>query len=308
MKKNYTLLFLAFSFCCLAQQEPLWNLYAHHANLYNPAQVGVNGNVVAFGSHYQGIKASNAPTTQAFSLATAQESKRTGLGFSVVADQTLAVRQTQVYADFSYKLPLANDQLLYLGIKGGGIFSKIKAADLLVLDPGQDPALANTSGFTPNIGAGFYFQHPRYTIQASIPRLVSFRDQQSLDYQLYEGQPNLYVSAGTHLDLPGAWRFLPRFLLLSYTNAPTEYLVDTAFSFKERFEVGLQWGRQHSLGATAQLSIAENIDLAYAYGTFSTSDTNVLQQATHEILIKLRFNKKQDDDKVPSELPQNDIN
>ena len=130
MKKNYTLLFLAFSFCCLAQQEPLWNLYAHHANLYNPAQVGVNGNVVAFGSHYQGIKASNAPTTQAFSLATAQESKRTGLGFSVVADQTLAVRLTQVYADFSYKLPLANDQVLYLGIKGGGIFSKIKAAEI----------------------------------------------------------------------------------------------------------------------------------------------------------------------------------
>ncbi|MDB9836255.1 PorP/SprF family type IX secretion system membrane protein [Flavobacteriaceae bacterium] len=308
MKKNYTLLFLVFSFCCVAQQEPLWNLYAHHANLYNPASVGVNGNVAALGTHYQGIRVSNAPITRAFSLATSQESKRTGLGFSVVDDQSIATRLTQVYADFSYKLPLANDQILYLGIKGGGSFSKIKAAGLRTLDLGQDPALVNSSGFTPNIGAGFYFKHPRYHIQASIPRLVSFRDQQSLDFQLYEGQPTLYLNAGTQFDLPGEWRLLPRFLLLSYSNAPTEYLVDTAFSFKERFEVGLQWGRQNSLGATAKLSIAKNIELAYAYGTFSSSETNVLQQATHELLIKFRFNIKPPEDYSTPELSPPNIN
>ena len=129
------MVFIVVMFLCLlcttwvlAQQEVNYNMYRYHLNLINPAVTGTQGAAYAnFSLRTQWVGIADAPETQAFSAGTPNKRQRLGTGFSVINDKTFVENQTQLFADFSYRLPLDNERDLYLGLKAGGTSIRLHA-------------------------------------------------------------------------------------------------------------------------------------------------------------------------------------
>ncbi|WP_330443774.1 PorP/SprF family type IX secretion system membrane protein, partial [Flavobacterium sp. C4GT6] len=147
MKKIYLAALLAL--CGLAdvsaQQDPHYTQYMYNMNVINPAYAGSKENL-SFGLLYrkQWVDIEDAPTTATFS-GSSPVGKNVGLGLSVINDEIGPVKETNVYADFSYTLNLGGEHRLALGIKAGttfhdvGLFSEIGNGN--VPTPG-DPAFS----------------------------------------------------------------------------------------------------------------------------------------------------------------------
>ena len=127
MKKIYlaVLLSLGGLIEATAQQDPHYTQYMYNMNVINPAYAGSKENL-AFGLLYraQWVDIEGAPNTGTFS-GHSPVGKNVGLGLSAIVDQVGPVKESNVYADFSYTLNLGGEHRLALGLKAGATFQKI---------------------------------------------------------------------------------------------------------------------------------------------------------------------------------------
>ena len=162
MKKIFFVLGLFLPLLVLSQQESYYSFYRYNMNVINPAFAGAEAdNLFSFTSRTQWAAVDEAPRTLAFSYSSARENN-VGLGLSVVSDKVFVEQQTFAYIDFSYRLQMGSDAQLFLGLKGGGNFYNADPTLLTLYSP-SDPSQISTSKFSPNIGAGAYYNCLLYT-------------------------------------------------------------------------------------------------------------------------------------------------
>ena len=276
-----------------AQQEVNYRLYRYHLNLINPATTGTQG-----GSYFnaslrsQWVGIAGAPETQAISFGTPNKKDRLGTGFSIINDKAYVENQTQLFADFSYRLQMDTDKNLYLGIKAGGTSIRIDASSLSTPEAGAaDPFLQSTSSFVPNIGVGFYYKTPRYFLSASIPRLLNTERFRYDDGQVTHAtdKPHLFVSTGVRFPLNDQWDFYPSAMLSYVAAAPIDLLGDVSFSFNRNFDFGAQFSISGAMGATSLIKISEGFQFGYAYTTNFQDQVNRFSNGTHELVMKIKL-------------------
>ena len=160
----FLIVFCSLSSVLMAQQEVNYALYRYHLNLINPAAAGTQGAAfLNLGIRNQWLGVANAPRSLNLTYSTPQKNERVGLGFNINNDKTFVEQQTQLFFDFSYRLPLGDERSFYLGIKGGGTGFRLNAHDLAVFQSTlEDPNLLNISSFVPNIGVGAIYHTPRF--------------------------------------------------------------------------------------------------------------------------------------------------
>lgn len=89
-----------------AQQDPQYTQYMYNMSVVNPAYAGIKENLnvgVLYRDQWSGFR--GAPKTFTF-FAHSPVGEKTGLGLSAIADENGPVKETNVYADFSYRLDL----------------------------------------------------------------------------------------------------------------------------------------------------------------------------------------------------------
>lgn len=277
-----------------AQQEAYYNLYRYHLNLLNPAVVGAaQESVLNLSLRSQWVGIEDAPETQAFSLEFPNAGKRLNYGFSLINDRTFIERQTQLFADFSYQLPLSSaGHYLYLGLKAGGTSLRLLANDLVVYGSEQtDPLLQTTSNFVPNIGMGMYLKTPTYFFSLSVPRILSTER-----FRMNEGQvsratdrPHLFMATGIYKQLSKDWRLSPAVLVSYLANVPISYTTDILFTYKERLDLGVQYSKGFGIGMTGAFQLSSKIALGYVYTTPTAAQDQSLRWGTHEWVMKIRL-------------------
>ena len=140
-----------------AQQDPQYTHYMYNTLSVNPAYAGQRETLSIVGLHRsQWVGIDGAPETQTLSIHSPLSNERIGLGLNVVSDALGPARETFVDANFSYTIPLnENDLKLSFGVKGG----------FHMLDTDwskgrfQDPDVVfnnNLNLISPSIGAGLY--------------------------------------------------------------------------------------------------------------------------------------------------------
>ena len=299
MNNVYFSLLIGFMFCpflqIAAQQEVNYTLYRYHLNLINPATTGTQGApFVNFSLRTQWVGIEQAPETQAFSIGRPHRNNRLGTGFSVINDRTFVENQTQLFLDFSYRLPLDTDRDLFLGLKAGGTSISIHADRLETYqDNIADPFLQSTSSFVPNFGVGVYYKTNRYFLSLSIPRLLEtrrFREENGV-YSQATDRPHLFLSSGYRMNLVADWDFNPSVLFSYVEAAPFEFLLDANFTYKERLNIGAQYTRSGGFGGTTSLQISDGMQLGYAYITSITDQVNQFSNGTHEMILKIQLDQ-----------------
>ena len=300
---TYSLLFLLFLSTAVvyAQQEVNYNMYRYHLNLINPAVTGTSGVFFAnlsLRTQWVGIK--DAPETQALSAGIPNDKLRLGTGFSIINDKTFVENQTQVFADFSYHLPLGEENDLYLGLKAGGTSIRLQADRLKTYGSNQsDQYLSNQSSFVPNIGVGVYFKRAGYYATLSIPRLLSTERFRYDDGQVSRAtdRPHFFGSMGSRFTLNENWSFLPSVFFSYVRAAPFDYMLNSAVAYQQFVEFGLLYTRGGGIGGTTFFNLNNGFQLGYSYVTSAVDQVTRFSKGTHEIVLK--FSLEDADPEVP---------
>ncbi|WP_109436633.1 MULTISPECIES: PorP/SprF family type IX secretion system membrane protein [Aquimarina] len=278
-----------------AQQEPYYTLYRYNKNVLNPANAGSEGHIqFTTNIRSQWSSVQGAPESQSLSFDT-NIGKNMGLGLSVVNDQTFIEKQTGIYIDFSYKLPLNERINLFLGLKAGGNSYDVNTNGLLTFGATEDPLLSNVNEFNPNIGIGGYLKHEDWFLSISVPRLLNNDriDDESGIVTTATERSHFYGMAGYNLKLSNNIEFRPSVLLRYVDTAPFSVDFTGGFLFYNKFELGTAYRTDNAFSGFATIKIQKWLHFGYAYeGSLENEIANV-SRGTHEILIRFAIGNKE---------------
>ena len=299
MKKIYlaVLLSLGGLIEATAQQDPHYTQYMYNMNVINPAYAGSKENL-AFGLLYraQWVNMDGAPTTGTFS-GHSPVGKNVGLGLSAIVDQVGPVKESNVYADFSYTLNLGGEHRLALGLKAGATFHDVglysQIGNGFVPAPG-DPAFSediNNTYF--NVGAGFFYYTDNYYVAFSVPNMLKSKHLDLSPTQFGSEVQHYFLTGGYVFQVSENVKLKPSFLLKSAFNVDPSIDGSLNALFFERFEIGATYRLDDSFGGMVNYAITPNLRIGYAYDHI-VSDLRVTTPSSHEIMLlfDLNFPKK----------------
>lgn len=284
-----------------SQQESYYSLYRYNMNVINPAFAGAEAaNMLSFTSRSQWASVQDAPRTLAFAYSTARENN-VGLGLSIVSDKVFVEQQTFTYVDFSYKLQMSGEALLFLGLKAGGNFYSSDPIDLRTYDIALDPSQVSLSKFNPNVGAGAYFRAPSYWISFSIPRLFNVnRDNDNLAITAKD-RVHTYLGGGVDLPVSSGIYIKPSLMIRKVKGLPVTADITGMVSWQNQFDIGLSIRTNSSMALMSLVSLGL-FDIGYAYETPTDSGLSQLNLKTHEIVFRINLGES---DQTSKDGPQN---
>jgi len=292
-KLNAVLLFFFAAFA-YGQQETNFTIYRNNMNIINPAYAGADGETIisnSFKSQWAGVK--DAPETQAVSFGT-PTGKRLGIGLSVINDKTFVEKQTSVFADFSYLIPMNETLDLYLGVKAGGNFYDVNVNGLQTYNVSPDPSLVNISRFNPNFGIGAYLKHEKYYISLSSPKMLSTQRAKNQDgvATVASDRPHIYLSGGYDIKLNGNFILKPSTLFRYVNGAPTSLDITGVLNYKKQFELGAAYRTDKAISGLATIKVNNWLDFGYAYEHSLRDEIASVTNGTHEFYLRFNLTPK----------------
>jgi type IX secretion system PorP/SprF family membrane protein len=277
------------SFTGNAQQDPHFSMYRYNMNVITPAYAGINGSLeTLFGVRSQWVGVQDAPETFNFNI-NSPIGRNVGVGLSVISDRVFVLKETHVYADFSYKIQIADELNLYAGVKVGGTFLNIDLNSTNVTD---DPLFAqNVSNFNPNVGVGFYLKAEQYYVTLSAPGLLKNDrfEKDGVAPSEANDDASYFLGGGYDLSVSDAFTLKPSVLARAVTGSPISLDLTISGLYKERFELGANYRLDESVTIFTTFSfLSRSMHFGYAYEV-TTADTGDFNNGTHEIIMKLKL-------------------
>ncbi|BFP39433.1 type IX secretion system membrane protein PorP/SprF [Flavobacteriaceae bacterium GF1] len=268
-----------------AQQDVTFTLYNYNMNVINPAYAGT-GEKMEFTSNYRAQWAGldDAPETWSFTLSS-PIAEKVGLGLSIVNSSVFVLNETDVYADFSYKLQLKETVDLFLGLKAGGSAVNI---DLAPIGLDTDPLFSeNVSVFNPNVGVGAYLRGERYFMNISIPALLRtsrYEKESGIATQATD-QMQFFMGAGYQFPLTKDIIFTPSFLTRVISDVPFSMDINGTFDLYGLLDLGLSYRLKESMSTLVFFKMSDRLRIGYAYDAAVTSVSNY-RRGNHEAILK----------------------
>lgn len=263
----------------------------YNMNVVNPAYAGSKETLsltALYRTQWYGIDGN--PITYTFS-GHSPISDNIGLGLSAIRDEIGPVKETNVFADFSYTLRMGNSINLALGLKAGATFHDVGLSDLELQDP-NDPLFAeNISNTYPNIGAGAFLYGDNFYVGLSVPNLLKsvHLDENGLKYGSETN--HFFATAGYVFQLSESVKLKPSVMVKSAFDAPVSYDGNLNVLFFDMLEIGGSYRLDDSFSALVGFQITPDIRFGYAYDHV-TSDIKTVGPASHELILSFDLNFK----------------
>lgn len=276
-----------------AQQDPMYTQYMENLQTINPAYAGSKEMLsLMLVARNQWVSLPDAPDTRSIAMHTPVKGTLMGIGASLLRDKVGPVTQTGFYVDYSYRLNLANEHTLALGLKGGVNFYDANVSDLTTVDP-NDPVFAYDINrrFLPNFGVGAFFYSNKYYLGLSFPKLIENTiNKNSVSSQtISKEQMHVFFMGGYVFDVNRILKFKPSFLTKYVHNAPMSLDVNGTFMFYERLWLGAMYRMGDSFGGLLQLQVTNQLKIGYSYD-YPINKLGAYNNGTHEILVSFDFN------------------
>jgi len=287
MKNIYIItLFLGLIFFqdATAQQDPQYTQYMYNMNVVNPAYAGSKESLsltALYRKQWAGFDGS--PETFTFS-AHSPIGDKVGLGLSAIKDELGPVKETNVFADFSYTLELGNSLNLALGLKAGVTFLDVGLTSLELQDPNDPFFSEDVNNTSPNVGAGAFFYGDNFYIGLSVPNILTTThlDENGLKYG--SETRHYFATAGYVFQVSENVKLKPSFLVKSAFDAPVSFDANLNALFFEKFEIGASYRLDDSFSGLVGFQVTPNIRIGYAYDRV-TSDIKSVADSSHEIIL-----------------------
>ncbi len=271
-------------FTASAQQDPQYTQYMYNMSVVNPAYAGSNEGLTLTALYRdQWSKLDGSPTTFTFS-GHSPVGSNVGLGLSAIRDELGPVKETNVYADFSYTLNLGSSAKLALGIKAGATFHEVGLMDLELQDP-DDPFFSeNISNTYPNIGAGAFFYTDNFYLGLSVPNMIKSVHLDENGMKFGSEVQHFFATAGYVFQVSDNFKLKPSTMVKSAFNAPISFDANLNALFFDRFEIGASYRLDDSFSGIVGFQATDFLRIGYAYDHI-LSDLNAYTDASHEIIL-----------------------
>lgn len=290
LKTTIALFLSLISMVAAAQQDPSFSLYHYNMGIVNPAYAGTSEQTelnLGFRTQWAGIEGSLQ--TQSLNFST-PINDRIGIGFSVVNDKVFVLKETDIYADFSYKLPINDDTNLFLGLKAGGSMINIDLISLGINDP---LFTEDVSKFNPNFGMGAYLKAVKYFVNISAPALLSSKryEKEGVLVTNATDKVHFYMGGGYIFNFNESLDFTLSGLTKMVAGAPTSIDITGLFAIQQKTEIGISYRVKESISAIAMFKYLDWLHFGYAY-EHTTSPVGDYSSGSHELLLKIQFAKR----------------
>lgn len=269
MKSSKTILVLlciSVNWLAYGQQDPLYSQYLFNQNMINPAYTGVNDvfNATAITRH-QWIGIEGAPVTNTLNVSSSLLNNKLGAGLILVSDKYGVNRNTEVQAQFAYRIDLLNGKSISFGMQTGYINYKYDYSNLLTEQDDQALILADDNISNVNFGAGVYYRTNQYYLGISVPRMLNAEseDVNGTNSTIY--RRHFYISAGYIFDQLIALKFKPSILLKVVEGQPISIDLNASVLLMETLWVGATFRNLNAFGVNGQFEVNDQIRLGYSF-------------------------------------------
>tara|TARA_R110000868_G_scaffold299242_1_gene559467 strand:+ start:17991 stop:18917 length:927 start_codon:yes stop_codon:yes gene_type:complete len=291
--KQYIIAFALFSCSVgIAQQLPQFTQYMYNTISINPAYAGSREALSIVGLHRsQWVGFKGGPITQTLSIHSPLRNDRIGLGLSFIQDDLGPQNFSYLYGDFSYSIPTGDDAKLAFGLKAG--FTGFSFDTTFRLDQSNinDPLIYGVEDrWTPNLGAGLYWNSNRWYLGLSAPRILNTNLDKDKDFKALE-RISYYFTGGYVFDLSKNIKLKPAFLVKATNGAAASYDLTANVLFNEKFWLGGSYRineQTAAIGGIVDFQISRQLRIGYAYEK-PISDIAAYTTGTHEILLIYEF-------------------
>ncbi len=287
-----------------SQQDAQYTQYMYNMSVINPAYATDDDNTINLGALYraQWVSSVGGPSTGSF-FAHSKIGARMEGGLSVIHDQIGdVVKETNLYADIAYTIPLGETTKLAFGIKAGATFFSTNFNGFVYSDPLPDPAFANNLSRTfPNIGVGAYLFGNQYYIGLSAPNLLR---SEHLDYGngiITSGVEDIhyFFTAGYVFNISNTVKLKPAFMAKASEGSPLSVDLTANTLLFDKFEIGLGYRIDDSVSGLVNFRIIKSLRIGYAYD-YTLSNLGRFNSGSHEIIVLFNLSKhKKGYDKSP---------
>ena len=286
MKTINTLLFIALTFMTIlegyGQQDAQYTQYMYNMNIINPAYAG-SRETLSLGllgrTQWVGVK--GAPETITASIH-APVGKRIGVGFSAQAEKIGPAKETNIYADFAYTLPLGGDLKLAFGLKSGVSLLDVRQLRFKEDDPNNIPI--NKTFF--NVGLGTFFYSKNYYVGLSVPNIIENRYLERKEGQVRTAGENshYFLTGGYVFELSEQWKLKPSTLVRAVEGAPLSADFSMNALFNDKIEFGASYRLEESVSALVGFNFGTGLRIGYAYD-YVTNNLGEFTSGSHEVFI-----------------------
>ena len=278
-----------------AQQLPQYTQYMLNEFAINPAVAGKEEFAdVRSNNRYQWIGITDAPRTYILTVHGPLKVKNMGLGMHLFTDIVGPTRRVGLNFSYAYHIKLNKETKMSLGLSAGVLQWGIDGHKLQLHDAGDDNLLIQyQTVYVPDFGAGIQVHNKKFYFGIAVP-------------QLYQSKINLYPGADgsskivTHFNVNAAYKFdigenfkiEPSFLVKYATPAPFKLDVGARVIYKEQVWLGGAYRHNDAYTALLGFMYKNYLMIGYSYD-FPTTNIRKYSSGTHEIMLGLRFSRKQ---------------
>ncbi len=265
-----------------AQQDPLYSQYFNNPMLINPAFAGNLERLyagLAYRSQWTGID--GTPVTYNFNSHLSLVDNKVGLGVIAVQDKLGDIKNTSYGMTYSYRISGVKSTFAF-GLQGGFTNYATNSEAILVKN-NPDPAFASFNETQFNLGAGVLYQHDRYTLSFSVPRLLPGRVQGNGEpLELYA--QNFYLYGAYDFILSDRILFKPSTLLRTTPGSSMAVDLTTSVVIDRKYTAGILTRGFNTYGGLIQL-VMGNYRAGYVFEI--PGKKSALYYNTHELSISI---------------------
>ncbi len=296
MKKYYILFLSLIAVCGFSQQLPQYTQYMLNEMAINPAVAGKDDFAdVRSNNRYQWIGITDAPRTYMLTLHGPIKDKNMGIGMNLYTDIVGPTRRTGLNFSYAYHMKMKDDMFLSMGLSAGILQWGIDGSKLYLRDEGDENLLSTyQTTYVPDFGAGIYFhKKDRFYVGLSLPQLYQ------APIKLYEGAGknsrivnHFNLNAAYKFDLGDDFKFEPSFLVKYAIPAPPKLDIGARVIYQEQIWLGGAYRHNDAFTALIGYFYKNYLMIGYSYD-FTTTNIKKYSSGTHEIMLGIRFSKKQ---------------
>ena len=279
-----------------AQQLPQYSQYMLNEMAINPAVSGKDDFAeVRSNSRQQWVGITDAPRTYMLTLQGPITGRNMGLGMNLYTDIVGPTRRTGLSFSYGYHMKLSSENNLSFGLSAGILQWGIDGNKITLREEGDTQFFTSyQTAYVPDFGAGVYFHRKgKFYVGLSVPQL------HEAPIKLYDGA---YKNSRivNHINLNGAYTLElsdeidvePSFLLKYEYPAPPKLDVGIRGIYDETLWLGAVYRTRDAVSVILGYMHKNYLMIGYSYD-FTTTNLKRYSSGTHEVMLGLRFSRKQ---------------
>ncbi len=265
---------------------------------YNPAFAGSDNFFNVYASHrtqWAGID--DAPRTYQLGLHAPSKSGKMGFGGHIITDVAGPTKRFGAQGVYAYHLQVSETSKISLGASFGLTQFTIDGSQITLRESGDKTLDGSTqSELKPDASFGALWYGEKFKAGVSATQILNNK----LDLFPGDGEGNMAV----HYYFTGSYLFnvsdvidIEPSTLVKYVNpTPVQFDVSSRVIYKKHIWLGVSYRTSDAVAIFAGYKMLDYLTLGYSFD-YTTSDIQTYTNGTHEILIQVRFGKKQMVDK-----------